>query len=283
MSKTKTPLLSFQAQGTLGKDMALRKSGRGTVAEKRPAPSDARSAVQLSWRTMFEKCTLLWHTLSASEKAVWERLGRARHMTGYALWQSQCLRPNPGIYLPLAGGTMTGGIDMGANAITNLDDPVLAQDADTLAARSAAIASAAYTQGAHVRHSLAQLIVRNTYQTLAFDSELFDTDAMHSTTVNNSRLTCQTAGKYLLVAQVSWESSAPARRIVVLHKNADVFLSLVDAVNGATKPQAQNTVTIDALVVEDYVEVWVYHEGLVDVNVVTGGTYTPGLSAQRIG
>ncbi|GAH97344.1 unnamed protein product, partial [marine sediment metagenome] len=55
---------------------------------------------------MYQKCAALWHTLSADEKQEWESLATPKHMTGFAYWQSQCLRPNPGIYLPLQGGTM---------------------------------------------------------------------------------------------------------------------------------------------------------------------------------
>lgn len=61
-------------------------------------------------------------------------------MTGYAWYLSQCLRPNPGIYLPLAGGTMQGAIDMAGNKIEDLPDPAANQEADTQAARNAAIA-----------------------------------------------------------------------------------------------------------------------------------------------
>ena len=44
--------------------------------------------------------------------------------------------------LPLAGGTMSGDIAMGTHRVTGLSDPSLAQDADTKAARSAAITAA---------------------------------------------------------------------------------------------------------------------------------------------
>jgi len=39
-------------------------------------------------------------------------------MTGYAYYMSLCLRPNPGIYLPLAGGTMQGALDMASNQLS---------------------------------------------------------------------------------------------------------------------------------------------------------------------
>lgn len=139
MSKLKNPLFSLEGHGKLGA-ITMRHTRSATIAETIPKLKDMHSDSQVSWRTMFEKCTLLWHALSAAEKKTWEALATPKHMTGYALWQSQCLRPNPGIYLPLAGGTMQGAIDMSTHAITTLPDPTANQDADTLAARNAAIA-----------------------------------------------------------------------------------------------------------------------------------------------
>ncbi|GAH43668.1 unnamed protein product, partial [marine sediment metagenome] len=78
---------------------------------------------------MYQKCAALWHDLSADEQADWNSLGGARHMTGFAYWQSQCLRPNPGIYLPLQGGTMSGDIDMGKNRLLKLPLPTDPQEA----------------------------------------------------------------------------------------------------------------------------------------------------------
>ncbi|GAH87777.1 unnamed protein product, partial [marine sediment metagenome] len=78
----------------------------------------------ISWRTMFTQCSSLWHDLSNAEKQSWESAARPLHMTGYAWYISQCLRPNPGIYLPLAGGTMSGNIDMDTLRILKLPAPV---------------------------------------------------------------------------------------------------------------------------------------------------------------
>ncbi|GAI14555.1 unnamed protein product, partial [marine sediment metagenome] len=51
------------------------------------------------------------------------------HMTGYAWFISQCLRPNPGIYLPLQGGTMQGNIDMAKHRLLKLPLPTVNQEA----------------------------------------------------------------------------------------------------------------------------------------------------------
>jgi len=105
MAKLKVPLLSFKAQGRIGQAVTLLKRGKKTIMEVIPIPHDARSNAQLSWRHMYQKAVALWHALSPEEKAEWETLARLRHMTGFAWFISQCLKPNPGIYLPLQGGT----------------------------------------------------------------------------------------------------------------------------------------------------------------------------------
>lgn len=129
MTKLKNPLLAFGAVGRLGNAITLRRRGRQTIVEKTPLPIDARSAGQLTWRHMYQKAVDMWHALSAAEKQEWESLARPKHMTGFAWFLSQCLKPNPGIYLPLQGGTMQGDIDMAKHRLLKLPEPVDDQEA----------------------------------------------------------------------------------------------------------------------------------------------------------
>lgn len=144
------------------------------IAEKTPIPHDLKSPAQLSWRHMFQKVVALWHALSSAEKQEWESSARPHHMTGYAWFLSQALRPNPGIYLPLQGGTMAGDIDMDDNRIESLPDPVAPQDADTEAARDAAIAVHAGSFELHnriIRKAIDEIV--NNSDVLQDDDELF--------------------------------------------------------------------------------------------------------------
>ncbi|MBA7588096.1 hypothetical protein ES708_30144 [subsurface metagenome] len=131
MPKLRGPLLSLSARGRLGRLFALVRRGGRNIIERRPIPTDAKSPAQLFSRHMFSKCVALWHLLSEAEKQEWESLARPRHMTGYAWYISQCLRPNPGIYLPLQGGTMAGNIEMAKNRLLKLPEPTDAQEAAT--------------------------------------------------------------------------------------------------------------------------------------------------------
>lgn len=131
MAKLKNPLLGFHIRGSLSKAISFRGRGRQTIAEKIPQPQDPKSLAQLSWRHMYQKAAALWHLLSPDEKADWESNARIRHMTGFAWFMSQCLKPNPGIYLPLQGGIMQGDINMADHKITDLPTPALDHEAAT--------------------------------------------------------------------------------------------------------------------------------------------------------
>lgn len=50
-----------------------------------------------------------------------------------------------------------------------------------------------------ITHSVAQSIADASATTVAFDSEVYDTDSMHDIVTNNSRITINTAGLYLFV------------------------------------------------------------------------------------
>lgn len=139
MTKARIPLFSFSAIGQLTKSLSFRKRGRLHIAEEKPIPTDAKSLAQLSWRHMYQKAVALWHALSADEQNDWESQARRRHMTGFAWFMSQCLKPNPGLYLPLQGGIMQGNIDIAKNRLLRLPAPTDGQEPDTLAARLAAI------------------------------------------------------------------------------------------------------------------------------------------------
>jgi len=131
MAKLNKPLFSLTAFGQITRGLIVRRRGSAAVLEAKPYPKDAKTSAQLSWRTMYQLAITLWHDLPGAEKKAWESVATPHHMTGYAYFLSQALRPNPGIYLPLAGGTMSGAIDMTSHKVTTLATPTADADAAT--------------------------------------------------------------------------------------------------------------------------------------------------------
>lgn len=128
MKKLRGPLFSLGATGRLSRAYTLARRLTGPAWLLRGRPDDPKTDAQLSWRTMWQLASELWHQLSPEETAEWERAGTIRGMTGFAWYMSQALRPNPGIYLPLAGGAMTGMLDMNGQHLHGLKGPVHATD-----------------------------------------------------------------------------------------------------------------------------------------------------------
>lgn len=85
-----------------------------------------------------------------------------------------------------------------------------------------------------ISHSTTQSVTNATWTAMSADTEEYDTDAMHSTVTNNSRITIVTAGLYLVTAAVSWAANATGSR------GARLWLSGVAAVPG-TVAQASAT------------------------------------------
>ena len=283
MAKLKNPLLSLAAHNTLSKAITFVKRRGRNIAEKKPVITDAKSAAQLSWRHMYQKCAALWHALSAAEQADWNSLGGIRHMTGFAYWQSQCLKPNPGIYLPLQGGTMQGDIDMASFKLSNVPDPLAAQEPLTLAYYTANIAPYLYNEGCRVRHSVAQATLNITWTELAFNQERWDTDTMHDTVVNNHRITCKTAGKYIVIIRIRWEANNIGNRHLILYINNVTIVSALVASAVAGDFTDIGLSSIVSLGVGDYVNVIAKQNSGGNLNVLSSAQYSPEFMAQRIG
>jgi len=80
------------------------------------------------------------------------------------------------------------------------------------------------TEAARAEHSVDQAIPNATPTVLAFNSELFDTDTMHDNATNNSRLTINTAGKWLFGFNGRWENNAAGERHARLLKNGTTIV-----------------------------------------------------------
>lgn len=126
-------------------------------------------------------------------------------------------------------------------------------------------------------------IAHNTTTALTFDSERFDTDAMHSTASLTGRITFNTAGLYLVTGHVGWATSAStATRLTSIRLNGSTTITeaLHDNVNQGV---AQSVTTLYKFAVNDYVELVVYQFTGGALNVSAVANWTPEFSAVWVG
>jgi hypothetical protein len=115
--------------------------------------------------------------------------------------------------------------------------------------------------GCRLFNSTNQSIPTNTSTEVTLNSEAFDTNGFHSTTVNTARITIPTgyAGKYLVTASWEWDGgSTTGARELFVRKNGNLALGNANYIG--TSPAAsyfQNVIFIIDLVVGDYLSMYV--------------------------
>ena len=283
MSKLKNPLFSLSSKGGLGRAISFVRRGGRNIAEKKPEVPDARTLAQLEWRHMYQKAVALWHALSAEEKDEWESLARPKHMTGFAWFISQALKPNPGLYLPLQGGRMAGGIDMAKNWIRNVRKPVDDQEPVTKEYFEDRLPPGPYTQGCRVFKAWHQSIPDGIQTELIFDREDYDTDEMHDLVVNNERITIKTAGIYLITFQGQFEQNAVGIRQALIRENVKGFIAEQRIDAQANTWTSLSLSTLWQCVVGRYLFVRVYQTSGGPLDMEYHSYYTTYFMAQRVG
>jgi hypothetical protein len=154
-------------------------------------------------------------------------------------------------------------------------DSVGSSEIQTDAVGSAEIAAAAVGAAevgtlpkAKAYHAIASAIPTGTQQPLVFNQERFDTDTIHDTSTNTGRLTCKTAGLYLVTASIEWANGGGNTRSVGIRKNGTTTIVL--DVRGPTPGifgTEQTITTLAQLAVNDYLEVVVFHDAAGNLNV----------------
>lgn len=136
-----------------------------------------------------------------------------------------------------------------------------------------------------VRHSANQSIATATDVILAFNTELFDTDVMHDTVTNNSRITLKTAGLYVVMASATFDVSAVGHRTLTLQKNGATPIAETEVAPNPTAARGTGVVvsTIYKFAVNDYVEVRARQASGAGLNVLALGEYSPIFQAVWVG
>jgi len=124
------------------------------------------------------------------------------------------------------------------------------------------------------KQSAVQEIPDSTTTVLNWGAEDWDTDTMHDNSTNNSRLTVNTAGKYLVTLNVVWESNNTGARQLQIFQNTTQICSVIFPNNGAGQDQNQIFTVADA-VVTDYFVAKVWHAAgiAIDAGVTPPDTY----------
>lgn len=138
--------------------------------------------------------------------------------------------------------------------------------------------------GARAYHNANQSITSATLTVLALNSERYDTDTIHDTATNNSRLTCKTAGVYAISGNVSFAANATGlRELDILLNGATMIASKTVGNVGGTVATIVDVGCDYLLAVNDYVELRVYQDSGGALNVLSTGNYTPEFSMHFTG
>lgn len=139
-----------------------------------------------------------------------------------------------------------------------------------------------------VYHNTTQAVNDATTITVAFNTERFDTAAMHDTATNNSRITFGTAGIYL----VSFTGLLTARTDYLavwagirLNGTTSICEQYTGTNTDNVTPNAITLSTIYKFAAADYVEVRLYenNSGSANPNLLSTGNTSPEFSACWIG
>jgi hypothetical protein len=143
------------------------------------------------------------------------------------------------------------------------------------------VPTSAYTQGARVWRSTVQNIPTSTWTALSFDTELWDTDNCFDIG-SPTRLTCKTAGKYLVIVQVSFEAETGVSGGSAIRKNGTTYYASGNYSSLATGFGMPVAAIFD-LAVNDYIEAMVYQNRGSNLETVADAYDGPGFMMQRIG
>lgn len=139
--------------------------------------------------------------------------------------------------------------------------------------------------GAKVRNSAAQTITTSTETAISFDTELYDTDSIHSTVSNTSRLTIPSSGKWSGGGCIKFADNGTGIRQIYIVKNGDAANTLAKhRTDPTTGDESEMCVPFeDSFSTNDYVELWVYQTSGGDLDSMAQSPYAPSLWIHKVG
>lgn len=129
----------------------------------------------------------------------------------------------------------------------------------------------------------AATIGNGAFVALAFNSERWDNDTIHSTTTATSRLTCRTAGVYSIFAHARFAANASGRREMKIQLNAGTNIATAaGAIRVVDNLADMVAATQYKLAVGDFVEVVVFQDSGGNLDIQSAGNYSPEFGMVRV-
>jgi hypothetical protein len=140
-----------------------------------------------------------------------------------------------------------------------------------------------FDKSCRLNNSAAQSIPNTTWTNLTFDHEEYDTDGMHSLVTNTDRITCVTAGKYLVLGFVYFAANATGNRQLLLLKNGgSTEIFSFEGNPTASSGCLTNVYCIIELAVGDYLQLQAYQNSGGALNSLSGHPTYPQFTVGRM-
>lgn len=120
---------------------------------------------------------------------------------------------------------------------------------------------------------------------ITLNSERYDTDNIHSTSVNTGRLTVPYAGKWLITCAVSFAANGTGTRGIQIWVNSGTCIAttFVAAAPGGVLTTDITAATIYTLSANDYLELGVYQNSGGALNLMSSSAYSPEFACHWLG
>lgn len=130
-----------------------------------------------------------------------------------------------------------------------------------------------------------QSVTTGAGQAVAFDAERYDTDNMHSTSVNTDRITFNTAGLYLVSGNGGWALSAGGSyRRIAIRLNGATYIAITQYRAGeANTGNELSIATTYKFAVNDYVQLIAEQDTGASLNLAAVAAFSPEFAATWIG
>lgn len=147
----------------------------------------------------------------------------------------------------------------------------------------AAAGGGGYTEGARVFNNSSQSLTAASTLYSDYDTEEYDTDTIHSAVTATTRLTCKTAGKYLIGGSGRIGSATPGTALNIRIRLNGANLIAISQVPAIGTNDYLNISTVFDLAINDYVELGFTAAAGAAMIVDSQAYYTPAFWMQKIG